>query len=284
MNDEDIGPTHANDGIHQTRRNVAVGVVGAAVVATAVGLLVSSNGEAPPGGRSPGGTSPGGAAAPLSVRPAIAIPARQTGTSRPTGTTEVATVLSGALRYAMPGLLSGGTVPATWYGRPSVLPVIAARPGWVEVRLAQRPNGSTTWLSSSAVKLSSTPYRIVIDVTTMRLSLFDRGQQVLSAPAGIGTAGDPTPTGQFFVAFDEPPPQPNLGYGPFIMVTSAHSPNISNWEDSGDAVIGIHGPVGADSFIGASGARISHGCIRLHEQALRQLASVPAGTPIDVVS
>ena len=84
------------------------------------------------------------------------------------------------------------------------------------------------------------------------------------------------------MAFDEPPPSP--GYGPFIMVTSAHSPSIQDWEGSGDAVIGIHGPLGMDTAIGTTGARISHGCIRLHDQALEKLTKVPPGTPIEVVS
>ena len=85
------------------------------------------------------------------------------------------------------------------------------------------------------------------------------------------------------MAFDEQPPQPNSGYGPFIIVTSAHSPAIADWEGSGDAVIGIHGPLGDDTEIGTSGARISHGCIRLHDEALERLAEVPPGTPVDVV-
>jgi lipoprotein-anchoring transpeptidase ErfK/SrfK len=106
---------------------------------------------------------------------------------------------------------------------------------------------------------------------------------VFSARAGVGSPGDPTPAGQYFVAFDEPPPQPGVGYGPFVMVTSAHSPAISDWEGSGDAVIGIHGPLGMDAAIGTTGARISHGCIRLHEQALDKLSAVPPGTPIDIV-
>jgi len=82
----------------------------------------------------------------------------------------------------------------------------------------------------------------------------------------------------------EQPPQPNPGYGPFIIVTSAHSPAIADWEGSGDAVIGIHGPLGDDTEIGTSGARISHGCIRLHDQALERLTEVPPGTPVDVVT
>ena len=85
------------------------------------------------------------------------------------------------------------------------------------------------------------------------------------------------------MAFDEPPPEPNPGYGPFIIVTSDHSQAISDWEGSGDAVIGIHGPLGEDSEIGTIGARISHGCIRLHDTALEKLSRLPAGTPIDIV-
>jgi lipoprotein-anchoring transpeptidase ErfK/SrfK len=200
------------------------------------------------------------------------------------GSTVVATVLRTAPRYASPGRPAAGTVPASWYGRPSVLPVIATSPGWVLVRLAQRPNGSTAWLPAADVALSSTPYRIVVSSTTTQLALYDRGRLVFSAPAGVGTPDDPTPAGEYFVAFDEPPPQPDPGYGPFIMVTSAHSPAIRDWAGSGDAIIGIHGPLGEDSEIGTAGARISHGCIRLHDQALERLTEVPPGTPIDVVS
>ena len=197
--------------------------------------------------------------------------------------TELATVLATAPRYAAPGKPGAGVVPARWYERPSVLPVIAAKPGWVEVRLAQRPDESTAWLPASDVTLSTTPYEIVVDLATTKLSLFDDGRLVFSAPAGVGSADDPTPTGRYFVAFDEPPPQPNPGYGPFIIVTSDHSQAISDWEGSGDAVIGIHGPLGEDSEIGTSGAKISHGCIRLHDQALEALTEVPPGTPIDVI-
>jgi lipoprotein-anchoring transpeptidase ErfK/SrfK len=197
--------------------------------------------------------------------------------------TQIATVRVTSPRYSGPGQRGNGTVPASWEDRPSVLPVVGAAPGWVRVRLAQRPNGSTAWLPTSDVKLSSTPYVIVIDLTTTHLSLYEHGRLVLSTPAGIGTRGDPTPPGGYFIAFTEPPPQPNPGYGPFIIVTSAHSPEIADWEGSGDAVIGIHGPLGEDSEIGTVGARISHGCIRLHDTALEKLSHLPAGTPIDIV-
>ena len=197
--------------------------------------------------------------------------------------TELATLRGTLPRYVSPDQLGRGTVPASWADRPSVLPVLSTAPGWVQVRLAQRPNGSTAWLPVDAVKLSSTPYVIVIDLATTHLSLYKHGRLVFTAPAGIGTRDDPTPPGWYFVAFTEGPPQPNPGYGPFIIVTSAHSSAIANWDGSGDAVIGIHGPLGEDSEIGTIGARISHGCIRLHDTALEKLSNLPPGTPIDIV-
>jgi lipoprotein-anchoring transpeptidase ErfK/SrfK len=255
------------------RTGLAAGVAGSVTLAAVLALALSACGE-------PGGTRPLRAALARQVAgPQFTPPVP----GQVAKSSELATVRRTQARYASPGRLAAGTVPASWYQRPSVLPVIAATPGWVEVRLAQRPNESTAWLPANDVTLSTTPYEIVVNLATTRLSLFDDGRLVFSAPAGVGTTDDPTPAGQYFVAFDEPPPQPNPGYGPFIIVTSAHSQAISDWEGSGDAVIGIHGPLGEDSEIGTSGAKISHGCIRLHDHALEELAKVPAGTPIDVV-
>ncbi len=172
-------------------------------------------------------------------------------------------------------------VPGSWYGRASVLPVIATQPGWVEVRLAQRPNGSTAWLPDQDVRLGSTPYRIVINLADTHLSLYKQGRLVLTTPAGVGATDDPTPPGHYFVAFIEPPPSP--GYGAFVMVTSDHSEAIKHQQGSGDAVISILGPLGENALIGTTGARISHGCIRLHESALLKLRGVPPGTPIEII-
>lgn len=162
-----------------------------------------------------------------------------------------------------------------------MLPVIAEKAGWVEVRLAQRPNESTAWVPARDVRLTGDPYRIVVNLATTHLELFDAGREVGDFPAGVGTTTDPTPTGQFFVAFFAPPPSP--GYGAFLLVTSAHSNAIADWEGTGDAIIAIHGPLGDDALIGTTGARISHGCIRLHDADLARLRVVPPGTPIDIV-
>lgn len=176
-----------------------------------------------------------------------------------------------------------GVVSATWHDRPSILPVIDETPGWLEVRLPQRPNGSTAWVRRADVELASTPYRVEIDVATTRLRLFESGIEVLDAPAGIGTEDAPTTVGSFFVAFMQEPPDTTSGWGPFVIVTSSHSETISDFESSGDAIAAIHGPLGASDEIGDTGAKVSHGCIRLHLDDLEVLRQLPAGTPIDII-
>jgi hypothetical protein len=157
--------------------------------------------------------------------------------------------------------------------------VIAQKPGWVKVRLATRPNGSTAWLRSAHLTFSQTPYRIVVNLSTKHVEMLvfrarraerarrDRHRDRPHATRPVLRRLLRAVTGT---------------YGPFILVTSAHSDAIADWEGSGDAVIGIHGPLGAD--IGSSGVAVSHGCIRLPIDDLVRLAGLPAGTPITIAA
>jgi hypothetical protein len=185
-------------------------------------------------------------------------------------------------RYSGPGGSQVGTVPGTWHGAVSTLPVLTHQGFWLQVGLAQRPNESTAWVRLQDVSLSTSPYRIVINLATTHLSLYKYGQLQFSVPAGIGLAPDVTPTGSFFITFLAVPP--SAGYGSFVIVTSAHSDTITDWESSGDALVAIHGPLGSDKQIGTTGAQVSHGCIRLHESDLVRLRQVPSGSPINIVS
>jgi hypothetical protein len=147
--------------------------------------------------------------------------------------------------------------------------------------LAQRPNESTAWIPAGDLSLATDSYHIVIDLSTTRLELYNYGREIADLPAGIGVPSDPTPIGHFFVALFAESPSP--GYGPFVIVTSAHSNAISDWEESGDAITAIHGSLGSDAAIGTTGAQVSHGCVRLHDADLARLRDVPAGTPVDIV-
>jgi hypothetical protein len=177
------------------------------------------------------------------------------------------------------------SVPGEWWGYDSELPVVAQAPGgWIQVRLAQRPNQSTSWIQDSGLKMFTTPYEIVVNLKTTHVELFKDAKLLYSFPAGVGSADDPTPTGHYFVAFYAPPPpgEANL-YGPWQMFTSDHSDSIADWAGTGDAMIAIHGPIGDDAEIGTAGAYISHGCIRLHLADQMKLR-VPIGTPIYVIA
>ncbi len=187
--------------------------------------------------------------------------------------------VSGPLAFsAQPDGPPVGTLPiGSWWGDTKFLPVIARVPGWLQVRLPQRPNGLTGWIPESSATLSTTTLGIVIDVTDHRLRLYDGGHLVLDAPAGVGTPDDPTPLGDFYLMDIGPSRGP--GWGPFVLGTSAHSEAITSWEGSGDAFTAIHGPLGADAAIGAAGDEISHGCVRLHVEDLARLGSGPPRRP-----
>lgn len=171
-------------------------------------------------------------------------------------------------------------VPGTWYGYPSILPVIDATAQRLHVRLAQRPDESTSWITRSGVVMSRTHWAILVDISQHWLYVFRNGVQTESYPVGTGARGTPTPTGTYFLAFHAPPNGP--GYGSVMLETSAHSRVISHFEGGNDAIIAIHGPISSqsDAEIGNHGAAISNGCIRMHDRDLNQVKHVPDGAPV----
>lgn len=173
---------------------------------------------------------------------------------------------------------SNRKVPGSWYGYPSILPVIDATQERLRVRLAQRPDESTSWITRSSVVMTRTHWAILVDLSQHWLYVFHHGIEQSAYPVGTGARGTPTPTGTYFLAFHAPPNGP--GYGSQMLETSAHSRVIEHFEGGNDAIIAIHGPVGSDSQIGNHGAAISHGCIRMHDRDLDHVKHVPSGAPI----
>lgn len=252
-------------------RTVLAGLAVAVVIAgVAAALLIDRDDAGDDAGPAPSTTTTTTAPAPTGPRgPAVSIIA----------TPKTAEIAAFTARDGDPA----PAIADTWHGRPNALAVVRDGGDWLQVRRPERPNGTTAWVRRTDVDLATTPYRIEINVTTMRLRLFEHGTPVLDAPAGIGTADAPTPVGHYAVAFLQEP-QPGGNWGPFVMVTTAHSETISDWEESGDAITAIHGPLGSDAAIGTSGAQVSHGCVRLHLDDLARLRDVPAGSPIDIVA
>ena len=174
------------------------------------------------------------------------------------------------------------TIPASWSGATLGLPVIAQQGQRAEVRLLQRPNGGTAWIPLASVALTHTPYHLYVDLSTNRLLLYNASKLVLRAPAGLGAPPTPTPVGSYFVALFAQSPSP--GYGPFVIVTSAIADTITDWEQDGNPMVAITGPLDTEAAITAGGGAVSRGCIRLLAADLARLRDVPAGTPVDVVA
>lgn len=150
-------------------------------------------------------------------------------------------------------------------------------PGWYEVELPVKPNGSQGWVQASDVTVRQDPYYIRVYQSRFRLELYRGGVLQKAFPVAVGAASTPTPYGHFFVwasqHFAGPP------YTPGIFALSAFSTVLENWPGGGRT--GIHG--WTDTSI--IGTRASHGCVRLRPVDFAQLLdTVPLGTPVDILS
>jgi lipoprotein-anchoring transpeptidase ErfK/SrfK len=154
---------------------------------------------------------------------------------------------------------------------------IGLRPVWYEVLLPSRPNGSTGWVSSDEVHASRVSTAIVVKLGTHRLTICYQARVVASYPICVGTAKRPTPTGTFY-AIGVLIGDPGDAYGAYAIGTSAFSDTLTDWPGGG--VVGIHGTNNPSSI----GRNVSHGCIRLKNSDITQLAQmVSLGTPIYIV-
>jgi lipoprotein-anchoring transpeptidase ErfK/SrfK len=152
---------------------------------------------------------------------------------------------------------------------------------WVRVQLSLRPNQTAAWVPADAVILTATDTRIVIHLTRRRLDVWRSTRRVLSAPAGIGRAATPTPTGQFAIDDIWETDAATRGiYGRFVLALTAHS-NVLLHFDGGDGRIAIHGGGGP----GRVGARASFGCIIVSDRVLQRLSHLARrGTPVTVLA
>lgn len=151
------------------------------------------------------------------------------------------------------------------------LPVIAEQPGWVQVLLPSRPNGSTGWLPDTGLDHAVSPYLIRVHLRSLSMELFSQGGLLGEWTIGIGKESAPTPTGRTFLlgSFSDTEQQ----YSPVILPLGSHSPTLDSF-GGGPGTVAIHTWPTDDVF----GARSSEGCIRVPPAALDQLTEVPLGT------
>jgi lipoprotein-anchoring transpeptidase ErfK/SrfK len=161
---------------------------------------------------------------------------------------------------------------------PEVFLVQEQRPGWVRVLLPVRPNGSSGWIHASDVQVSPNPYHIQVDVAAHQITVFNGTEVTYQGPVANGAPATPTPPGLFYTRVLLQTPDPRSVYGPFAYGLSAHSDALTTFA-GGDAEIGIHG----NNDASALGKSVSHGCIRMDNDAIIALSKVlPLGTPVQI--
>ena len=148
---------------------------------------------------------------------------------------------------------------------------------WLEVRL---PSGATPlrgWVPRSALgAYGFVRTHLIIDRGRLRATLLRNGRAVFETEIGVGKPSSPTPPGHFYIR-NRLRRYASPLYGPIAFGTSARSDHLTDWPAG--AYIGIHGTDSPDLLPG----RVSHGCIRMPNPAIRELSRLmPIGTPVTV--
>jgi lipoprotein-anchoring transpeptidase ErfK/SrfK len=251
---------------------VASGLVAVAVLATGCG------GKSQPGG----GHSAASASA---SAPGGKLPQATTFTDLKGIPTDLTAAADGTVLHpttslpvsATPGGPPVAVLPDTQLGGPTWVPVVETRPGWQRVLLPSRPNGAVGWIASAGGKTQTahSPYAIKVDTSARRLQLLRSGRSLGTWTVAVGAPKTPTPVGRTFLLASLAPAKPT--YSPLILPVGVHSESLDTF-GGGPGTVAFHGWPQKSVF----GQAVTHGCVRVPPDALRQLSKVPLGTPVSI--
>jgi hypothetical protein len=82
----------------------------------------------------------------------------------------------------------------------TVLPVLGHRSGpggveWLQVLLPGRPNGHNGWIKRRATRSTITGWHIVVDTSSRRVTIYQRGRKIRAFKAIVGHPRDTDTTG-----------------------------------------------------------------------------------------
>jgi lipoprotein-anchoring transpeptidase ErfK/SrfK len=157
--------------------------------------------------------------------------------------------------------------------------LVAAKDGdRLKVLLPIRPNGSTGWIKTSDVELSSTTHRVEIDPKAFTFTVFDGDKMLRTGKVATGEGGTPTPAGRFYFTELVKPPNPNGDYGAYAFGLSGYSPTLKTFA-GGPGQLAVHGTNKASAL----GGKASHGCVRVSNDDITWMAqNLAIGTPVVV--
>lgn len=172
-----------------------------------------------------------------------------------------------------PGGRPVATLPAEQLGGPTWVPVVESSGDWRRVLLPSRPNRASGWISgtSPGLRTAHTPYTVRVDLPRRRLTLLKSARQVGRWPVAVGGTATPTPPGRTFVMANLAPATKTPS--PLVLPLGTHSATLDTF-GGGPGTVALHGWPDTSVF----GRAVTHGCVRVPREALRELSRVPLGT------
>ena len=176
--------------------------------------------------------------------------------------------------FAAPGRRAVAKVGPTQMGE-LWLPVVDRRRGWTKVLLPSRPNSSAGWLRTRDLERRTTPYEVRVHLGSRTMEVVRDGSVAGTWTVAIGASDTPTPTGRTFVlGLIQDPGQ---SFSDYILPLGSHSDSLDSY-GGGPGTVAFHGWPDSSVF----GQAVSHGCIRVPDDALTMLRQVPLGTLVRV--
>jgi len=265
----------------RARAGALVAVVVSVAIAVGVGIVVFAGGS----DDAPAARAAAGADATTDTHdaglPASSAPAQVPAAASPF---RAASTKGGDIPvFSAPDTTAGPTAtlsPMTEYLQPRTLLAFEDRQDWLRVYLPTRPNNSTGWVRAADVDVSPPlEWKIRVILGEHRLVLLHNDVVDFQTGVAIGTEQYPTPVGTFYLTDPvDLHDTPNLGYGVFALGLSGHSDVLTEFL-GGDGQIAIHGT----NNPGDIGQDVSHGCVRVTNDAIERLSTLPLGTPVEIV-
>lgn len=166
----------------------------------------------------------------------------------------------------------------TYYKNPLVVDVLEDQGEWLKVLLLARPNHSVGWVKRSDVTLSTTNFRMELDLSTFTLRVYEGDELFEETTVAIGKDSTKTPTGHFYVTEEIKNSTDTGVYGAYILPINGYSEMLDTF-DGGLPQIAFHGTNQPELL----GTKASNGCVRMTNEAVTKLVeAMPAGTPVDI--
>lgn len=166
----------------------------------------------------------------------------------------------------------------TYYKNPLVVEVLENQGEYMKVLITARPNHTTGWIKADDVTISSTDYRLELDLSTYHLKVFKGADVFVETDVAIGKDSTPTPVGRFFVTEEIKNSTDSGIYGAWILPINGYSEVLDSF-DNGLPQIAFHGTNQPELI----GTKASNGCVRIPNAVVTKIAdAIPAGTPIEI--